>query len=150
MIEIRHRDTGKVLYTDSDAETVCDAVVLAVKGKATLRGANLYGSNLYGATLRGADLCGVGTVLSVNGSPSGDAYFKPTPDGWRIDIGCWRNKTIDELRELIAQDDGWPEAVDEEITERRPMLAALADMCEAWAAANADVLAAVVEKWGGQ
>lgn len=57
--------------------------------------------------------------------------------------------TYDELLDqLIALDTGWPEATGDRIAVRRPMLSALADMCEAWAAPRQDALAAVVEKWG--
>ncbi len=96
---------------------------------ANLRGANLRGANLYGANLRGAG------ILHIDGLPSGTATLIPEPDGWALQIGCWRG-TITELREMIACDDGWPEAVGAQIAERRPMLAALADMADAWAAAN--------------
>ena len=98
-------------------------------GGANLGGANLYWANLYGANLRGAG------ILHVEGLPSGTATLIPEPDGWALQIGCWRG-TITELREMIACDDGWPEAVGAQIAERRPMLAALADMADAWAAAN--------------
>ena len=101
---------------------------------AYLGGANLYGANLGGANLYGANLRGAG-ILHVEGLPSGTATLIPEPDGWALQIGCWRG-TITELREMIACDDGWPEAVGAQIAERRPMLAALADMADAWAAAN--------------
>ena len=110
---------------------------------ANLRGANLYGANLRGANLDGANLRGAG-ILHIDGLPSGTATLIPEPDGWALQIGCWRG-TITELREMIACDDGWPEAVGAQITERRPMLAALADMCDAWAEAHSHLLAAVQE-----
>ena len=121
---------------------------------ADLRGADLSGANLRGADLRGADLSGADlsgassrVVLAVRGLPSGPVEFKPTPDGWRISIGCWREHTTDELRALIAKDTGWPEATGAHVTARRPMLAAVADLCDAWAADRADVLAEIVAKW---
>ena len=101
---------------------------------ANLREADLRGADLYGANLRGADLHGAG-ILHIDGLPSGSATLIPDPDGWVLQIGCWRG-TITELREMIARDDGWPEAVGAQIVERRPMLAALADMADAWAAVN--------------
>lgn len=44
--------------------------------------------------------------------------------------------------------DNWPEAAGEQITVRRPMLAALADMCDAWTATKQWVLDEVQAKWG--
>ena len=106
----------------------------AYLSRANLGGANLRGANLRGANLDGAYLGGAG-ILHIDGLPSGTATLIPEPDGWALQIGCWRG-TITELREMIACDDGWPEAVGAQIAERRPMLAALADMADAWAAAN--------------
>ena len=111
---------------------------------ADLHGADLYGADLHGADLREADLSGANLhganlhragILHIDGLPSGSATLIPEPDGWVLQIGCWRG-TITELREMIARDDGWPEAVGAQIVERRPMLAALADMADAWAAVN--------------
>jgi len=48
---------GDVIFT-SQAETLKDAVVDAVKSRANLSGANLSGADLYGANLYGADLYG--------------------------------------------------------------------------------------------
>ena len=117
--------------------------------EADLSGADLSGANLREADLRGADLREASSrvVLAVRGLPSGPVEFKPTPDGWRISIGCWREHTTDELRALIAKDTGWPEATGAHVTARRPMLAAVADLCDAWAADRADVLAEIVAKW---
>ena len=124
MIEIRSRFDGRVLYAAETAQDVRAAAVQAVAAE----------SSLYGANLRGADLHGAG-ILHIDGLPSGSATLIPDPDGWVLQIGCWRG-TITELREMIARDDGWPEAVGAQIVERRPMLAALADMADAWAAVN--------------
>ena len=114
-----------------------------------LRGSDLRGSDLRWSDLSGSDLSGASSrvVLAVRGLPSGPVEFKPTPDGWRISIGCWREHTTDELRALIAKDTGWPEATGAHVTARRPMLAAVADLCDAWAADRADVLAEIVAKW---
>lgn len=114
---------------------------------ANLGGADLYGANLRGADLGGADLYGAG-ILHVEGLPSGSATLIPDPDGWVLQIGCWSGTTTD-LREMIDYDDGWPGAEGAQITERRPMLAALADMCDAWAESHSQLLAAVQEThWG--
>lgn len=114
---------------------------------ADLRGADLWGANLWGADLRGANLWGVREVLSITSLPSGHATLMPTPGGWQLRVGCWTGSTA-ELRELIAQDTGWPEAEGEQVTARRPMLAALADMCDAWATDKQHILDAVTTKWG--
>jgi len=110
---------------------------------ADLWGADLRGADLRGANLRGANLWG-GMPIST---PSGSGYLVPTPDGWRITIGCWHNKTLDDLRTLTTGDD-WPESTGAERERRRPILAALLVMCEAHAEYHADKLAAVDEKWG--
>ena len=120
--------------------------------RADLRGANLWRADLRGADLRradlrGANLWGVREVLSITSLPSGHATLMPTPVGWQLRVGCWTGSTA-ELRELIAQDTGWPEAEGEQIAARRPMLAALADMCDAWATDQQHILDAVTTKWG--
>ena len=116
---------------------------------ANLRGSYLHGANLTAVVLRGADmrdvkLCG----LFLDGLPSGDLAFLPTPGGWQLTIGCWRG-TTDELREMIAGDD-WPEAEGEQIIVRRPMLEGAAAACDAYAAANPHALEearAAAERW---
>ncbi|MDV2475135.1 pentapeptide repeat-containing protein [Rhodococcus zopfii] len=114
---------------------------------ANLRRADLRGADLRNANLRNADLRGVREVLSITALPSGHATLIPTPVGWQLRVGCWTGSTA-ELRELIAQDTGWPEAEGEQVTARRPMLAALADMCDAWATDQQHILDAVTTKWG--
>lgn len=125
-----------------------------------LRGADLYDTDLRSANLHGAHLLSVDLRYSnttaanliglfLGGLPSGNLVFIPTPEGWHLAIGCW-NGTTDELREMIAKDDGWPEAEGEEITERRPMLEAAANMCEAYAASKPHALMDVkyaAERW---
>lgn len=132
----------------------------ATPTKADLSDTNLRYTNMYGAELTGADLrraymhdtnltsadlsstkmCG----LFIDGLPSGRLIFNPTPEGWHLYIGCWEG-TIQELRAMIAGDDGWPEARGEEITVRRPMLETMAAACEAYAAAHPDALDEVRE-----
>ena len=122
---------------------------------ADLRSANLRSANLRSADLRSADLSFADlrsanlrstSCLSVTGLPSGHAILAPLPAGWRLTVGCWSG-TVEALRDLIAGDDGWPEAEGDQITARRPMLAALADMCDAWIADNTHILAHVQAEW---
>ena len=107
---------------------------------ADLRSANLRSANLHSANLSST------SCLSVTGLPSGHAILAPLPTGWRLTVGCWSG-TITELRELITRDEGWPEAEGDQIIARRPMLAALADMCDAWVVDNTDILGRVQETW---
>ncbi len=112
---------------------------------ADLRFADLRSANLRSADLSFADLSST-SCLSVTGLPSGHAILAPLPTGWRLTVGCWSG-TITELRELITRDEGWPEAEGDQIIARRPMLAALADMCDAWVVDNTDILGRVQETW---
>ena len=124
---------------------------------ADLRWANLYGANLRGADLRWANLNGAnlygarGEVLAIDGLPSGPVRLIPTLDGWSLRIGCWGDGTATygpaALRDLIAGTD-WPEAEGEEQDRRRPGLAAVADLCDAHAAANPDLIADLAKHWG--
>ena len=116
--------------------------------RADLFGADLYGANLRWASLRWANLSGVrGGILTVDGLHPYRAILVPLTTGWWLTIECWEGATAD-LRALIARDEGWPEAKGEQIAIRRPMLAALADLCDAHAAGHAADLAAVQERWG--
>ena len=87
---------------------------------------HLRGANLRGANLRGADWKG----LQITGLPSGQIVLTPTSNGWGLRVGCWHG-TIDDLRTLIAQDEGWPEAEGEEIALRRPGLQAALALIDA-------------------
>jgi Pentapeptide repeats (8 copies) len=141
---------GRVLYV-ARASSVKAALTEAIAAKADLRGSNLRGSNLSGSNLsysdlRGSDLRGSDLILSVTGLPSGHAILTPTPDGWHLRVGCWTGTTT-ELRTLIAANAGWPEAEGDQIVERRPMLAALADMADAWTTTRQADLDAIVAKW---
>ena len=74
--EIKNRGTGDVLWT-GEAETLCDAVVVAVKsgaylGDADLRDADLGDADLGGAYLRGADLGGA----DLGGADLRGAYLR--------------------------------------------------------------------------
>ena len=116
--------------------------------RANLRGANLWGANLQGADLwgadlqradlRGANLWGADdapAILMVTGLPSGDASLAPWADGWELRVGWWTG-TPDSLAELIATDEGWPEAEGDECARRCPGLEALIVQCRAWMAAH--------------
>mgnify|MGYP000353079455 CR=1 FL=1 len=115
---------------------------------ANLRDANLRDANLTDATLSGANLSGAypwgGLPIST---PSGSGYLIPTPNGWRITIGCWTDKTLDDLRALIADEVEWPESTGAERERRRPILAAVLTLCETHTSYHADKLDAVITKW---
>ena len=115
---------------------------------AHLTGADLGGANLTDANLRFADLCGAnhwgGMPIST---PSGEGYIIPTPDGWHITIGCWRNHTLDDLRALIEDRAEWPEATGEAREARRPILAAVLALAEAHTEYHAYRVPALNKKW---
>ncbi|MGV4377966.1 pentapeptide repeat-containing protein [Trueperella pyogenes] len=118
---------------------------------ANLRGANLWGANLWGADLRGANLQNntSGSILQIFGLYPYPAVLTPTPEGWQLRVGCWTG-TVAGLRDLAALDDGWPEATGEEIVRRRPLLYAIADMCDAHIANHAGLIEELAEKWGNR
>ena len=104
---------------------------------ADLRGADLSTADLYSADLRHTDLCGADLrgarvtepcILSIP-TPSGWVTLVPSSLVWELRVGCWAG-TPDTLRTLIAGDD-WPEAEGSERDRRRPILAAVADICDA-------------------
>lgn len=109
---------------------------------ADLRGANLYGADLYDADLRGARWGG----LEINHLPSGTLHLIPTHQGWHIQLGCWYG-TPEQLRDLIAQDDGWPEAEGDEITRRRPYIHAALTLCDLHMQDHEDIIPTLAEKW---
>ncbi len=124
---------------------------------ANLRGADLQGANLRGANLRDVDLRGVDmrgvdmrdadgkpAILVITGLPSGNATLVPWADGWELRVGCWYG-TPDSLAELIATDEGWPEATGEECARRRPLLEALIVLCRAWIDAHPDAIEQAAE-----
>ena len=136
--------------------------------EADLRGANLRGANLRGADLRWADLRGAnlreadlreadlrGAIglsgvasLSLSGLPSGLANLWPTPDGWRVSVGCWAG-TVDDLATLIEGEEGWPEAnAPEERALRRPGLRMWIALCRDHIARHPDVVPELVRLWG--
>ena len=125
---------------------------------ANLAGANLWGANLTDADLWRADLTDANlrntnlggadwNGLQITGLPSGQIVLTPTPVGWGLRIGCWAG-TIDGLRTLIAQDEGWPEAEGDEITRRRPGLQAALALIDAHIAMRPNVINELKTKWG--
>lgn len=161
--DLRHADMSdaKLCYVNLRGAYMYRADMRA----ANLRGANLLQADLYRADLRNADLftanlryadlaytvlTGANVVgLFLDGLPSGHLVFIPTPKGWQLNIDCWDGTTA-ELREMIAKDEDWPGAEGEEVIERRPMLEAAADMCEAYAAANPHAVAdmkSAADRW---
>lgn len=125
--------------------------------RANLRDANLWDANLRGSYLWGADLRGAKLRyaalrgdcwdgLCIPDLPSGHLILIPTCDGWQLRVGCWRG-TPNQLRTLIAQDQGWPEAKGEEVTRRRPYLEAALTLCEVHMKDHADVISDLKERW---
>ena len=117
---------------------------------ANLRHANLQYANLRHANLQYADLRGTsgasGVAMGVSGLPSGASTLYPTPDGWRLTVGCWQG-TPDTLRTMIASDDGWPEATGAECARRRPSLQALLALCEDHIARHPDTITDLAAQW---
>ena len=128
--DLRHAD---LCHADLRYADLCYANLY----DADLRYANLYDADLRYAYLSGADLrdCDLHyaqvtepRILTMR-TPSGWVTLVPTLDSWELRVGCWPG-TPDTLRTLIAGDD-WPEAEGSERDRRRPILAALADLCDA-------------------
>ena len=123
---------------------------------ANLRGADLLGANLWGANLRGANLWGANLrdanlrdagIVGLGETPSGGGVLFPTYKGWIMQVGCWCGSP-DDLRALIAKDDGWPEATGDEVKRRRPYLEAVLIHVDLITAEKADLIPALAEKWG--
>ena len=126
---------------------------------ADLRDADLYGADLRWADLRGADLRGANLrganlrwaaraarILHLEGLPSGETIFMPTPTGWYLTVGCWEGN-LEDFKALIAREEGWPEARGDEVTRRRPALQAVAALCEAHMCLYPDIIEELAEKW---
>ena len=131
------------------------AVVRELNGGAYLRGADLRGAYLSGADLRGAYLSGAdlgradlggadlrgANGLTFSAGPSGQGWLirldsegkaSTSADAtWYVNIGCWRDKTLADLRDLIDDKAEWPEAKGRERERRRPYLRAILALCEA-------------------
>src|SRR5690606_19993807 len=96
--------------------------------------------------LRGADLWGAGeTAMQLRGMPSGELVLFPTPEGWRLYVGCWEGAP-EALRELVAGDN-WPEARGEEILKRRPYLEAALTLVDLHIANAPGVIQSLSVKW---
>ena len=118
-------------------------------GGANLSDADMTGANLGGANLRGANLtwaASAARILHLAGLPSGETIFMPTPTGWYLTVGCWEGE-LEDLKNLIASDEGWPEARGAEVTRRRPLLQAVAALCEAHVGLYPTVIDELAEKW---
>ena len=115
---------------------------------ANLTGANLSNADLSNAILRGADLRNAILLgyLPLS-TPSGAGWLIPTPDGWRITIGCWRDRTLNDLQDLIADRTEWPEATGDERERRRPILAAVLATAQAHTEYHAGIVPALAKKW---
>ena len=110
---------------------------------ANLQGANLQVANLQYANLQGANIPGLVPLQT----PSGSGWIIPTPAGWIITIGCWRDHTIEDLRDLVEDRTEWPEATGPEREARRPALAAVLALAEANAAYYAHVITDLKVRW---
>ena len=116
---------------------------------ASLSGADLRWADLSGADLRWADLSGAtknAQVLHLQGLPSGEVTFHPTPAGWYLYVGCWIGALAD-FEELISQDEDWPEAEGAEVARRRPSLEAVAALCKAHMDLHPHVVEKLAETW---
>ena len=113
--------------------------------RANLRGANLRWANLRGANLTGADLRGA-RIIHLAGLPSGETIFMPTPGGWYLTVGCWEGN-LEDFKNLIASDEGWPEARGAEVKRRRPSLQAVVALCEAHMRLHPKIIEELAEKW---
>ena len=114
-----------------------------------LRGANLTGANLTGINLRGANLrwaARAARILHLEGLPSGETIFMPTPTGWYLTVGCWEGN-LEDFKNLIAREEGWSEAQGSEVGRRRPSLQAVAALCEAHMCLYPDILNELADKW---
>ena len=116
---------------------------------ASLSWADLSWANLSKANLSGADLRWAtrnAQVLHLQGLPSGEVTFHPTPAGWYLYVGCWSGALAD-FEELISQDEDWPEAEGAEVARRRPSLEAVAALCKAHMDLHPHVVEKLAEKW---
>lgn len=162
MTSLIHEDVEKIIKKARAEYKAPDLRGADLRG-ADLCGADLWGADLRGADLRGADMSGADLWgadlrdallsycffggLQISETPSGRVTLIPTCDGWRMQVGCWSG-TPEELKTLIARDEGWPEAQGEEIRRRRPYLEAVLALCEVHMADHTQVIEDLKAKWG--
>ncbi len=126
--------------------------------KADLSHASITNVDLTSTELTHANLTGTGLSYANLGkgrrwevmhfsTPSGDGYLVPTPDGWRVSVGCFHDKTLDDLLDLIEDRDEWPEATGEERERRRPALAAAYALAKAHTEYHADKIEELARIW---
>ena len=115
-------------------------------GAADLRYADMRYANLWAVSLAHTNLAGIDFILQLRGMPSGELILWPTPKGWALQVGCWKG-AVDDLRELIAGDEGWPEAYGDEVAKRRPFLEAALTLCDLHMARHANQVTMLAEQW---
>ena len=118
-------------------------------GGADLTDADMTGANLRNANLRGANLtwaASAARIIHLAGLPSGETIFMPTPTGWYLTVGCWEGE-LEDFKNLIASDEGWPAARGAEVTRRRPSLQAVAALCEAHVGLHPSIIDELTNKW---
>lgn len=105
-------------------------------------------ADLTGAALNPTDAAVLGyTSLALpRGLPSGAALLIPTPSRWELSVGCWTGSPAG-LRELIAQDEGWPEARGGRVLERRPLLEAFLTIVDYHVAQHQDYQDMLAKTW---
>ena len=118
-------------------------------GGADLTDADMTGANLRNANLRGANLtwaASAARILHLAGLPSGETIFMPTPGSWYLTVGCWEGN-LEDFKNLIASDEGWPEARGAEVARRRPSLQAVAALCEAHVGLHPNIIDELANEW---
>lgn len=120
---------------------------------ATLREANLYGVNLQDTNL--TNVCLEDANLShtlwkglrIDCLPSHQLTLIPTPHGWDLQVNLWRG-TPDYLRELMTQEEEWPESVMGDSLDRCcPYLEAALALCDVHMNDHADYIYELKGKW---
>ena len=95
-IQIKNCFSGSVIF-ETDADSLGDAILVALKAKADLRGANLGGANLYGANLCDGK---IKTARIFSGLYSYVVMSILTQDGTRlVKMGCL-TKTLEEWEKI--------------------------------------------------